>query len=134
MKTFDVQNIEIVAPAEEAYKYIADPGNLPQWTHAFASADASSAVMRTPKGEVAIKLTTRCDAGTGSVDWMMKFPDESVGRAYSRVVPTDKDRCVYTFVLLAPPVPLEALEGALAIQSEILAKELKALKALVEGK
>jgi hypothetical protein len=37
------------------------------------------------------------------------------------------DRSIYTFVLEAPPVPLERLEGALAEQSRILIKELATL-------
>jgi uncharacterized protein YndB with AHSA1/START domain len=35
MTTFDVQSIEIAAPFSMAFRYIADPANLPEWTHAF---------------------------------------------------------------------------------------------------
>jgi hypothetical protein len=41
------------------------------------------------------------------------------------------DRCIYTFVLKAPPVPLERLEGALAEQSRILTTELATLVRLL---
>jgi hypothetical protein len=36
MKTFDVQNIEVKVDAERAFDYLADAGNLPDWTNAFA--------------------------------------------------------------------------------------------------
>lgn len=134
MKTFDVQSIEIEAPASAAHRYIADPRHLPAWTHAFSAADDKSAVMRTPNGELQIRLHTRCDAATGIVDWTMVFPDGSEGSAHSRVVPLNAERCVYSFVLLAPPVPLEMLEGALNAQMQILARELVSLKQIVEAR
>ena len=43
------------------------------------------------------------------------------------------DRSVYSFVLMAPPVPLEALEGALSTQMAVLAQELQTLKARLEA-
>ena len=133
MKTYDVQSIEIAVSAKKAHRYIADPKNLPVWTNAFANADETSAVMRTPDGEVRLNLHTRSDVNSGIIDWKITFPDGSKSDAYSRVVPTAADRCVYTFVLLAPPVPLEMLEGALNAQVEILAKELVAVKNIVEA-
>lgn len=134
MKTFDVQEIEIAAPAAKAHRYIADPTNLPRWTHAFSVADEGQAVMRTPNGEVKVNLRTASDPATGVIDWTMGFPDGSQGSAYSRVVPVGTDRCVYVFVLLAPPVPLEMLEGALSAQIETLAKELRAVKEIIEAR
>ncbi len=71
---------------------------------------------------------------TGTIDWKMTFPDGAIGVAYSRVTPDGEARSVYSFVLMAPPVPLEALEGALKAQSETLAKELLRLKDILEGK
>lgn len=133
MKTFDVQNIEINLSADVAHRFIGDPANLPKWTNAFSSADRSNAVMRTPDGEVRIELRTEADAETGAVDWTMTFPDKAVGHAFSRVVPVAADRCVYVFVLLAPPVALEMLEGALNVQMQTLAKELAVLKQILES-
>lgn len=134
MKTFDVQSIEINAPAQAVHRYIAEPRNLPAWTHAFSVADDSGAAMRTPNGEVQIQLQTQSDEATGVVDWTMRFHDGSEGRAFSRVAPLDVERCVYSFVLLAPPVPLEMLEGALDAQMQILARELVSLKRIVEAR
>jgi hypothetical protein len=51
-----------------------------------------------------------------------------VATAHSRVTP-HRGKSIYTFVLEAPPAPLEELEGALAEQSRILADELSSLAA-----
>ncbi|MGH7837256.1 MAG: hypothetical protein ACREQC_05440, partial [Candidatus Binataceae bacterium] len=37
MKTFDVQSVEIKAPFDKAFAYIADPRRLPKWTAAFGT-------------------------------------------------------------------------------------------------
>ena len=78
-------------------------------------------------------LETITDESRGTIDWRMTFPDGSVGVAYSRVTPDGRDRSVYSFVLMAPPVPLEALEGALSAQMAVLAQELQTLKARLEA-
>ena len=132
MKTYDVQEIEIAVPARRAFEWIADPARLPGWTNAFESADHRSAVIRTAKGPLEIGLEVRAVQAVGTVDWTMKFPDGSVGRAHSRVVELADERCVYTFVLHAPPGPLEAIEGALEAQRVTLAGELERLKRQLE--
>lgn len=133
MKTYDVQEIEIAVPARRAFEWIADPARLPDWTSAFESADARSAVIRTPKGPVKLGLEVRAVPAAGTVDWTMRFPDGSVGHAHSRVVELEDNRCVYAFLLHAPPGPLEAIEGALEAQRATLAGELERLKRLLEG-
>jgi hypothetical protein len=67
------------------------------------------------------------------VDWELRFPDGTSGLAQSRVTPTSGGTSIYSFVLHAPPVPLEQLEGALAEQSVTLREELATLKALLES-
>jgi hypothetical protein len=64
----------------------------------------------------------------------MTFPDGSVGTAYSRVTPDGEYRSVFSFVLMAPPVPLEELEGALEAQRKVLANELVRLKTRPEAR
>lgn len=133
MKTHDVQSVSLSTPSERAFTFIAAPSNLPRWTSAFATADTETALMRTPAGEVAIALQTLSNRETGTIDWVMRFPDGAVGVAYSRVTADGADKCVYSFVLMAPPVPLEALEGALDMQSRTLAEELLRLKTILEA-
>jgi hypothetical protein len=133
MKDFDVQTVALAAPFDRAFRYIADPANLPEWTRAFRSVSGGRARLETPRGAVEVGLRVDASPGTGTVDWTMTFPDGTVGRAFSRLVDIGPRR-LYTFVLLAPPVPLEALEGALAEQSRTLREELAALQGkLVEA-
>lgn len=133
MKTFDVQSIGIEAPRGRVFDFVAQPRNLPRWAKAFKTADTRSARLVTPEGTVAIELRTAANPDTGTIDWTMTFPDGEAGTAYSRVTPDGDDRSVFSFVLMAPPVPLEALEGALDAQKKILAEELLRLKEIVEA-
>ena len=128
MRHFDVQAIEIAGPFERAFRFVADPRNLPEWTHAFVSVAGGRAMLATPRGSVEVGLEVRASLESGTVDWIMTFPDGSIGRAFSRLVPLDHGRTLYSFVLLAPPVPLEQLEGALAEQAKVLRRELAALQ------
>jgi hypothetical protein len=133
MKTFDVQSVAIDRRFDTVFDYISDSRNLPQWTEAFAAADDTTATLNTPRGEVAIALETRAHRETGAVDWIMTFPDGTVGAAYSRITPDGSTRSVYSFVLMAPPVPLEELEGALSAQMVTLSHELAALRTRIEA-
>ena len=132
MKSFDVQGIDLAVPRSKAFAFIADPAQLPKWTNAFASVTSGRAVMRTPSGEVTIDLEVQASAEQGTVDWRMTFPDHSVATAFSRVVELDRHRCIFSFVLTPPPVPLEQLEGTLKAQSRTLAEELTKLKDILE--
>ena len=131
MKNFDVQSIGLTVSANVAFDYISQPSNLPKWTNAFSRADATTADLVTPNGEVPIKLQTVVSRDAGSVDWLMTFPDGSTGAAYSRITPNGDNEAIYSFVLMAPPVPLEALEGALEAQKGILSGELEELKGIL---
>jgi len=126
MKTYDLQGIELGVSHRRAFDYIADPTQLPNWTHAFASVTGERAIMRTPNGEAEI-------AEHGTVDWYMTFPDGSVASAFSRVVELSPERCLFSFVLTPPPVPLEQLEGAIEQSAKTLAAELKTLKQVLEA-
>ena len=132
MKQYDLQGIDLNVPKDKAFTFIAEPENLPKWTNAFASVSRGKAVMQTPEGAVEIDLEVQASAEYGTVDWRMIFPDQSVATAFSRVVEADQGHCIYSFILMPPPVPLEQLEGALEAQSLILEKELGTLKALLE--
>lgn len=132
MRMFDVQGIEIRAPRAKVFEFLRHPGNLPQWAHAFKSADDERARLETPAGAVDVHLRTSADAGAGTVDWRLEFPDGSVGLAQSRITETTRGTCIYSFVLHAPPVALEQVEGALEAQRATLQTELATLKSLME--
>ena len=132
MKLFDVQGIEINAPRARVFEFVRDPGNLPQWAHAFEFVAGGRAVLKTSQGAVSIQLDTLTHGECGTIDWRMQFPDGSVGIAQSRVTDTTRSTCIFSFVLHAPPVALEEVEGALAAQRITLKSELEILKDLME--
>jgi hypothetical protein len=133
MRTFDVQGIEIQASSAAVFAFIRDPRNLPRWAHAFRRADDESAALATPNGNIEIGLSTQADEDSGTVDWELRFPDGSTGLAQSRVTQTPRGNSIYSFVLHAPPVPLEQLEGALDAQRVTLSQELAQLKRILEA-
>ena len=132
MRMFDVQGIEIAATRVKVFEFLREPGNLPQWAHAFVSGEEGRARLETPAGAVDVGLCVSADAKAGTVDWRLAFPDGSVGVAQSRVTETTRGTCIYSFVLHAPPVALEQVEGALEAQRALLQSELATLKSLME--
>jgi hypothetical protein len=132
MRRFDVQGVEIQASRDAVFEFVRNPRNLPQWAHAFQSADDEQARLATPAGTVDVRLRTLAAPDAGTVDWQLEFPDGSIGLAHSRVTETNRGTCIYSFVLHAPPVPLEQLEGALDVQRATLQTELATLKSLLE--
>jgi hypothetical protein len=131
VKTFDVQSIELRTEFKKAFAYIADPKNLPHWTSAFKEADEKTALLVTPKGELKIGLATVSNE-SGTIDWHMKMPDGTIGKAFSRLTELPDGNVLYCFVLLAPPVPIEQVEGTLIEQKKLLANELNNLKRILE--
>lgn len=131
MRMFDIQGIEIMAPRRKVFEFLRDPANLPRWAHAFVSVE-NGARLETPTGAVDVALGVTADAETGVVDWRLAFPDGGVGIAQSRVTETTRGTCIYSFVLHAPPVALEHVEGALDAQRVQLQSELATLKSLME--
>ena len=132
MRRFDVQGIEIETSPQAVFEFVREPTNLPKWTQAFASAGNGRARLDTPAGAVEIALEVLADARTGTVDWRLAFPDGTVGVAQSRATGTGRGTCVYSFILHAPPVALEQLEGTLEAQRATLQSELGKLKSLME--
>jgi hypothetical protein len=132
MRMFDVQGIEIQAPRGKVFEFLRNPSNLPQWAHAFKSAGDGQARLETPAGVVDVRLGVSADAEAGTVDWRLEFADGSVGLAQSRVTDTTRGTCIYSFVLHAPPVALELVEGALQAQRATLRSELATLKSIME--
>jgi hypothetical protein len=132
MHTFDVQGIEIAAPRWRIFNFLREQSNLPSWAHGFVSAGNDRARLASPSGAVEVRLQVAADPETGVVDWRLEFPDGSVGLAHSRVTETARGTCIYSFVLNAPPVPLEQLEGTLEAQRVQLQSELATLRSLME--
>src|SRR5262245_28000611 len=132
MRMFDVQGIEISAERGKVFEFLQKAENLPSWAHAFRAAGGGCARLETPAGTVDVALSVMADAASGTVDWRLTFPDGAIGLAQSRVTETTRGTCIYSFVLHAPPVALEQIEGALEEQRATLATELATLKSLME--
>jgi len=115
------------------FDFVRDPHNLPKWAHAFQQANDTRASLKTPTGAVDIDLHTFWHKDAGTIDWELGFPDGSIGVAQSRVTETARGTCIYSFVLHAPPIPLEQLEGALDAQRMTLREELAELKRVLEA-
>jgi uncharacterized protein YndB with AHSA1/START domain len=133
MQNFNVQAVRIEAPKKRVFDFVSEPANLPRWAAAFRAADGRSARMETAQGSVNVQLETDSREQPGTIDWHMTFPDGVVAAAFSRVTPDGDSASIFSFVLMAPPAPLEAMEGALERQREILAGELVRLKQIVEN-
>lgn len=128
-----VKSIVIDQPFAKVFEFVANPGNLPQWTNAFSDVTGDTAQLKTPAGTVTIGLKTSANPTVGNVDWLLTFPDSNSAVAYSRLSPLAEHQTLYSFTLTPPPAPLEELEGALAQQATILENELITLKALMEA-
>ena len=133
-KRFHVESIEIPTPAEVAFAYISDMQNLPAWTHAFKEVSRGKALMETPAGSIEVRIEVKASQQFGIIDWFMTMPDGTVAAAFSRLTPLGKDRAAYGFVLLAPPVPLEQVEGSLNQQAVTLRQELARLTDILGAK
>ena len=134
IKNHDVQSVNIQTSTSKVFEYIANPANLSKWTGAFKEADEKSALLVTPMGELKIGLETKTNKELGTIDWYMTMPDGSIGVAYSRVVVGSDNNAIYSFVLIAPPVPLEQVEGALSAQIGQLREELQKLQTILADK
>ena len=131
MDSFRVESIRIKTTLEKVFQYVADPNNLPQWTHAFKAVVNGKAIMATPDGTMEVSLKVKASAPQGTIDWQITFPDGTVAGAFSRLVPDSAGYCIYSFVLEAPRVSLEQLEGTLSEQARILRQELKKLDTIL---
>ena len=133
-RRFHVESVEISTPVEVAFAYISDAQNLPSWTHAFKEIGRGKALMQTPAGSIEVGIEVKASQQFGTVDWFMTMPDGAIAAAFSRVTPLGKERTAYSFVLLAPPVPLEQVEGSLNQQVVTLRQELAKLTDILGAK
>lgn len=132
-RNFDVQSIHIHADPTRVYEFIANRYNVPKWALGFSEVTEDSALMETPNGSMKIGLEMECNKALGTVDSILIMPDGSIGKAYSRVISNNEGQsAIFSFVLMAPPVPLAEVEGTLEEQKKQLAEELQLLKNMLE--
>jgi hypothetical protein len=131
-KNYEVINVGINVSYGKVFDFVSKPQNLVLWTKTFVKADDKTAVINTPDGELNIKLETIISKDFGTVDCIMTMPDGNIEKAFSRVIENGKS-AIYSFVFLAPRVPLENLEGMLKAQKLVLTEELTKLKEILEN-
>lgn len=133
-QNFDVQSIAINAKPERVFEFLAEPTNVPRWAKGFSEVNGETALMETEKGKMKIGMRMLCNPEWGAIDTVLTMPDGSIGNAYSRVIPNDDGlSTIFSFVLMAPPAPLEKIEGIMSEQKEQLAEELLELKKILES-
>ena len=104
----------------KVFEFLREPGESAALGPCVRVGRRRSRPARDTRGSRRCWLEVSADAETGTVDWRLAFPDGSVGIAQSRVTETTRGTCIYSFVLHAPPVALEQVEGALEAQSVTL--------------
>ncbi len=133
-QNFDVQSIAINAKPARVFEFLAEPSNVPKWAKGFSEVNGETALMETSNGKMKIGMRMDCHPAHGTIDTIMTMPDGSIGKAFSRVIENDEGKSsIFSFVLLAPPAPLEKIEGILAEQKKQLAEELLLLKSILES-
>ena len=134
VKNYDVQSIDINSTPDLVYNFVAEPTNVPKWALGFSEVNEESAIMETPNGKMKVGMKMLSNSELRTVDTIMTMPDGSIGKAFSRVTENDNGKSsIFTFILMAPPVPLEQMEGTLEEQKKQLAKELLLLKSILES-
>lgn len=94
------------SPAE-AYAYVADPQNLPQWAAGLASGEVRAVEGRwavsSPMGEISVEFAAPNDLGV--VDHVVRLPDGEVFYNPMRVTPAGDDErwCEVVFTVRGRP-------------------------------
>lgn len=125
----NTQSVSIDSPADRAFSFVADAGNLPRWAIGFAKevrADGDGWLVTTGQGQV--RLRCIADERLGVVDFHMTVGDGDEKVAHSRILPRGEG-AEYVFTQFqAPGMPDEVFDGTV----QALGHELVALKALLE--
>jgi hypothetical protein len=131
---FGMVTKEFATSFENAFLYISDPKNLPEWTVLFIEASDSHAVLETPNGPYRFGLLTHASFEQGVIDWsILSEQGRQVDRSYSRLHRLPNGHCVYSFMFLLSPLPDETKADALKRQASLIEEELERLKVLFAG-
>ena len=133
-KKFEIVSIAINAHPDMVFDYVANGKNLPEWTEFFKEADDSSAIIVTSQGELKVAMETVLNKELGVIDTIIEMPDGSKNHSWSRVTGNKQGKeSVFSFTLVAPPMPPDALVKFLSGQKAQLEEELQTLKSILEN-
>jgi hypothetical protein len=125
----DTQTIFIETSFEHAFRYLADPENLPRWAAAFAQQikpHREGWVVTTPQGELGMRYVTH--SSLGIVDYHISSAPAVEVVAHSRLIPVGEG-VLYVFTQVQPSgMSDQAFDG----QVRTLTRELRLLKSLLE--
>jgi uncharacterized membrane protein len=130
-KTFILEGISIDRPFADVFRFMSDRATLPLWTKAFKSVTPKGARYETPAGIVDLGLDVIADHRSGTVDWVMTFPDGAIERAYARIVAEGPTRTNVQF-FFAPKLPSEKMAEMVTHFSAVIREEFSLLKSLLE--
>jgi len=130
-REFKIISETVAAPAHAVYEFARRRENLHRWASGLASADIEQegdhwVVADSPMGRIQIRMAPKNDFGV--LDHDVTTPDGVTTRNAFRVTPVDEG-CALTFVVLRAA---GADDGAFERDAAHVAKDLRALKALVE--
>jgi hypothetical protein len=124
-------SVRIACPAEEAYRFIADPATMPQWAiqnvKAIRPMGLNEWEIQTPRG--AGKLIPRSDQTSAILDHEFVDPKEGSWEVSGRIVPAGAKDSVYMITLVKPPyMPEEAFRQGMPLVEE----ELQTMRRILE--
>jgi hypothetical protein len=125
------RSIDIDAPPEAVFAFVADLERLPVWAIGFAKAierGETGWTVTTASGE-RVAIAARTDAATGVVDYVMRPAPGVELPANTRVVPREGGSA-YVFTLFQAP---EMDDDAFERQAAEVGRELTVLKAHLES-
>jgi hypothetical protein len=134
VQTFDVQATELEASYEKAFKYIADPANLSQWTLGLTEADDTTALIKRPEGKIKIGFSTKANFELGTIGWQMSMPNGSTAIAYSRLMKLANGNVMYSFTFSVDPSTTEKVQEHVETQAKVITQELSNLRTLLAAK
>lgn len=132
-KTFILEGISIDRSASDVFKFVSDRFTLPAWTKAFKKVTPDGADYETPGGTVPIGLDVIADRDSGTVDWVMTFPEGNIARAFGRVLAEESSARANVQFFFAPTLPPEGRAATLEQLSTIIREEFIVLKQTLEG-
>ena len=125
---FGVVTKEFATSFENAFLFISNPKNLPEWTVLFKEASDKHAVLETPSGLKSFGLVTHSSFETGVIDWfILSDQGRQVDRSYTRLHRLPHGHCVYSFMFLVSPLSGETKGDALKRQTCLIEQELSKL-------
>jgi hypothetical protein len=131
MLTCVTKSVQIECSADQAFRFLAEPLNMPQWAiHNLKSikpAGGGSWTIETPRGEGG--FVPHFDGAYGILDHEFIDPKEGKWSVPARIVSIAAGVSVYMITLTKPPqMPEEMFAKAMALMDE----ELQTLKEVLE--